>query len=131
MSAGSADKAGGVGRVCKQPVWQGGQDKAGGPKAWWGQPRDCPSFEPWAAHRRPPATRPSPAPTTRRLRTGTSQAVPFVAGVIALILQNSTSTSPADMGQLLAASAATGKLSEVANSGFASWDKVGRKGGAL
>ncbi|PRW33666.1 peptidase S8 [Chlorella sorokiniana] len=63
--------------------------------------------------------------TAQQLRTGTSQAVPFVAGVIALILQNSTNTSPADMGQLLTASAARGKLSEVAGSGFASWDKSG------
>lgn len=65
----------------------------------------------------------SPSLSPRR-RTGTSQAVPFVAGVIALILQNSTRTAPADMSQLLAASAAKGRLSEVPSSRFASWDKV-------
>lgn len=73
------------------------------------------------------AVPPRPTPPrahSRRLRTGTSQAVPFVAGVVALILQNSTNTSPHAMSQLLAASAAAGKLSEVSGSAFASWDKV-------
>lgn len=79
-----------------------------------------PHVPPWP-HIPPHLLSPSLSP---RLRTGTSQAVPFVAGVIALILQNSTRTSPADMSQLLAASAAKGKLSEVPTSSFASWDKV-------
>ena len=47
-----------------------------------------------------------PAPPLCRLRTGTSQAVPFVAGVVALILENGTDTTPDIMQQLLTANAA-------------------------
>lgn len=68
-------------------------------------------------------------PPNRRLRTGTSQSVPFVAGVMALILQNATGTSPADMQRLLVSSAAAGQLSEVPGSGFATVEKVGGGGG--
>lgn len=64
-----------------------------------------------------------------RLRTGTSQSVPFVAGVMALILQNDTSASPADVQRLLVASAAAGKLGEVPGSGFSSLEAVRQQGG--
>ncbi|KAL4419731.1 hypothetical protein ABPG75_006829 [Micractinium tetrahymenae] len=60
------------------------------------------------------------ADNAQQLRTGTSQAVPFVAGVIALVLQNSSDTSPPNMRRLLVNSASAGQLSEVAGSGFAS-----------
>lgn len=56
----------------------------------------------------------------RRLRTGTSQAAPFVAGVIALVLQNSSAAAPADMRRLLVNSASAGQLAEVPGSGYAS-----------
>jgi hypothetical protein len=66
----------------------------------------------------------APLPLLRRLRSGTSQSVPFVAGVMALILQNATGTPPANMQRLLAASAAANKLGEVAGSGFSSLAQV-------
>lgn len=43
-----------------------------------------------------------------------------MAGVIALVLQNSSAASPADMSRLLVDSASAGQLSEVPGSGFAS-----------
>lgn len=43
-----------------------------------------------------------------------------MAGVIALVLQNASATSPADMGRLLVNSASDGQLTEVAGSRFAS-----------
>ncbi|EFN53822.1 hypothetical protein CHLNCDRAFT_25519, partial [Chlorella variabilis] len=48
----------------------------------------------------------------QQLRTGTSQSVPFVAGVMAQILQNAGGTTPAAMHRRLTASAAADKLSE-------------------
>ncbi|GAB4815994.1 hypothetical protein N2152v2_003040 [Parachlorella kessleri] len=47
------------------------------------------------------------ADTATELRTGTSQAVPFAAGVVALILENRTDTTPANMITLLESNAAS------------------------
>lgn len=66
---------------------------------------------------------PGPPPPCR-LRTGTSQAVPLVAGVMALLLQDAPSTPPADMQRLLVSAAAKGKLLEVPGSGKASFGEV-------
>lgn len=41
-----------------------------------------------------------------RMRTGTSQAVPFVAGVLSLILENRTDVAPATVASLLESNAA-------------------------
>jgi hypothetical protein len=57
----------------------------------------------------------------RRIRTGTSQAVPYVAGVMALVLQNSSVTSPEEMEALIVRSAVIGRLSEANNSPFSSF----------
>ncbi len=53
-----------------------------------------------------------------RLRTGTSQAVPFVAGVVALILENRTDTTPAAMATLLTTNAAqVGRAGSISSHG--------------
>ena len=81
-------------------------------------------FSPFHRCAAPPTPPPPPPPLLRRLRSGTSQSVPFVAGVMALILQNATGTPPANLQRLLAASAAANKLGEVAGSGFSSLAQV-------
>ena len=86
----------------------------------------CAALQPPTAPCHPQPCLAPPPPC--RLRTGTSQSVPFVAGVMALVLQNDSSTTPGNMQRLLSSAAARGRLSEVAGSGRASFAAVRRAG---